>query len=166
MLRVFIFIGLVSALYFGIQHFDLRGMIAVVVVTALIERLITAAVVIKKIGAGKRDLPLLKDVGKTALASLFAGFFTYFFYGQFQPAIFDSGANLVKTMFAAPKESLVDFLAGNLVLAACAFVFTPLYLGSANYFGIIETSEKEKVQMILRKIFRRSSAPLPAVSEK
>lgn len=165
-LRVFISVAMISALYFGIRYFDLRGMIAIVVVTALVERLFSTAAVIKRLKAGKRDLPLLKDVGKTALASLFAGFFTYFFYREFQPATFDWGAAFIKTLFAAPKESLVDFLAGGLVLAACALVFTPLYLLSANFFGIIETSEKEKVKMILRKIFRRSVEPLPMATEK
>lgn len=165
-LRAFIFIGMVSALFFGIEHFDLRGMIAIVVVTALVERLISVVVIIKKLNAGKRDLPLLKDVVTTALASVFAGFFTYFFYRNFHQTIFDWSADIIKTIFAAPKESLVDFLAGGVVLAACAFVFTPLYLASANYFGVIETSEKEKVRTILRKIFRRNIETLPAISEK
>lgn len=37
-LRILIFIALVSALYFGIQNFGLRGMIAIVVVTAITEK--------------------------------------------------------------------------------------------------------------------------------
>ena len=156
--RVFIFIALISALYFGIRHFDLRGMIAIVVVTVIAERLISSAVVIKKLGAGRRDLPLLKDVGKTALASLFAGFFTYIFYREFHQRIFDWGAESVKASFAAPKDSVVDFFAGSLVLAASALVFAPLYLFAANFFGIIETEEKEKIRTILNSrlsIFRR-----------
>ncbi|MDQ2747001.1 MAG: oligosaccharide flippase family protein [Acidobacteriota bacterium] len=165
-LRVFIFVGLISALYFGIQHFDLRGMIAIVVVTSLIDRLVSAAVVIKKVGAGKRDLPLLTDVGKTALASLFAGVFTYVFYWQFQSAIFDWSVNFINTVFPLSKDSLVNFLAGSAVLASCALIFAPLYLLSANFFGIIETSEKEKIREFWRKVLRRSVEPLPLTSEK
>jgi O-antigen/teichoic acid export membrane protein len=148
--RVFIFIALISALYFGIRHFDLRGMIAIVVVTVIAERLISSAVVIKKLGAGRRDLLLLKDVGKTALASLFAGFFTYIFYRKFHRAIFDWGAESVKTIFATPKDSVVDFFAGSLILAVSALIFAPLYLFAANFFRIIEQEEKEKIKAIFR----------------
>lgn len=161
-LRVFIFAAMVSALYFGIQHFDLRGMIAIVVITALVERAFSTAAVINRLEAGRRDLHLLKDVGKTALASLFAGFFTYLFFVWCHQPIFDWGIRFIRTIFAAPKDSLVDFTAGGAVLAACAVVFAPLYLLSANFFGIIETSEKEKIRGFWRKITRRSVEPLPA----
>jgi O-antigen/teichoic acid export membrane protein len=164
-LRVFIFIALISALYFGIQNFGLRGMIAIVVVTSITERLIATVAVIRKIGAGKRDLILLKDVGNTALSSLFAGFFTYLFYWEFHQAIFNLGESFIRTVFAAPKDSLVDFLAGSLVLALCAGVFTPLYLLAANFFGIIEDDEKEKVVTIFKKIFRRNIQS-PVITDK
>ncbi len=165
-LRVFIFAAMVSALYFGIRYFDLSGMIAIVVVTALIERFFSTVAVINRLQAGKRDLYLLKDVGKTALVSLFAGFFTYFFYTLFHQKIFDWGVAYIKIIFAAPKDSLVDFAAGGVVLAACAAVFAPLYLLSANFAGIIEISEKEKVKMIIGKIFRRNNASSPLTVEK
>ena len=165
-LRIFIFIALISALYFGIQNFGLRGMIAIVVVTSISERLITTAAVIRKIGAGRRDLVLLKDVGKTALASLFAGFFTYLFYLELHDAIFSNGESFIRQIFAAPKDSLIDFLAGSFVLALCAAVFAPLYLFSANFFGIIEDEDKEKVSSIFKKIFRRNVSPTPIIADK
>ena len=165
-LRAFIFAGMVSALYFGINHFGLRGMIAIVVVTTIIEKTISAVVVVKKLEVKKSDLFLLKDVGKTALASVFAGFFTYFFYREFHEAIFSLGENTIKSFFPAPKESLVDFFAGSLVLGLCALVFTPIYLFAANFLGIIEPSEKAKVKTVLGKILRRSHAPIPATTEK
>ena len=165
-LRVLIFAAMLSALYFGIQNFDLRGMIAIVVVTTIVEKLISAAVVIRKLNAGKRDLHFLKDVGKTALASVVAGITTYFFYTAFRQAIFDSSVESIKLIFAEPKDSLVDFLAGSVVLAACAVVFTPLYLVCANFFGTIETAEKEKVKTIWHKVLRRRIEPLPVTSEK
>lgn len=157
-MRVFIFIALLAALYFGIQHFDLRGMIAIVVVTAIVERSISTVVIIKKLGASRRDLPLLKDIGKTALASLFAGFFTFIFYLEFHRRIFDWGAESIKAIFAAPKDSVVDFFAGSLILAISALVFAPLYLFAANFFRLIEQEEKEKIKSFLKSgqsIFRR-----------
>lgn len=164
--RVFIFICLVAGLYFGIRHFDLRGMITIAVVAGIAERLISTAVIVKKLGAGRRDLPLLKDIGKTALASLFAGFFTYIFYREFHERIFDWGADVIKAVFSAPKDWLVDFFAGSLVLAASAVVFAPLYLFAANFFGIVESGEKEKVRSIFNKIFRRGDREAPLTAEK
>lgn len=166
-LRGFIFAAMVSALYFGIHHFDLRGMIAIVVVTTIIEKLISAAVVLRKLEAKKRDWRLLKDVGKTAAASVFAGFFTYIFYREFNRQIFDWGANFIQTVLGIGKESLIDFFAGGLVLAGCALIFAPLYLWSANFFGIIEIEEKEKLKTIFNKVFRRRRPPtLPITNEK
>lgn len=165
-LRSFIFAAMVSALYFGISHFDLRGMIAIVVVTTIIEKTISAIVVVKKLEVKKSDLYLLKDVGKTAVASIFAGFFTYIFYLELHQTIFIWGENLIKSIFSAPKESLIDFFAGSLVLGLCGLIFAPIYLLAANFFGIIETGEKEKIKLVLRKILSRNVEPIPATSEK
>ena len=161
-LRGFIFFGMMSALYFGINHFDLRGMIAIVVVTAAIEKTIAAVAIIRKLGAKRGDWTLLKDVGRTAAASIFAGFFTYFFYRYIHVWMLDATAELIKTTVPAAKDSIVNFASGAFVLAVCAAVFAPLYLFCANFFGIIETSEKEKVRAIMRKITRRRLASLPA----
>ncbi len=154
-LRVFILIGLIAALYFGIRHFDLRGMIAIVVVTAFVDRFVSTAIVLRKLNAGTNDLYLLKSVGKTALASLLAGFFTFFFYWEFSERIFHAGESLSRALFAAPKESIVDFVAGGIVLALCAAVFAPVYLFCANFFGIIDDEEKDKIQTFWVKLTRR-----------
>ena len=71
-LRIFILIGLVGALWFGIQNFDLRGMIAIVVITSLIERTISTSVLIKKLGVKWTDINLMKGIAKTALIAAIA----------------------------------------------------------------------------------------------
>ena len=154
-LRVFIIVALVAALYFGIQHFDLRGMIAIVVVASAFDRIVSTAIVMRKLKVAKRDLFLLKDIGKTAVASLTAGFFTYLFYREFNEHIFHWGEAFSRAIFFAPNESLVDFIAGGLVLGSCAVVFAPIYLFSANRFGIIEDGEKNKIESIYRKMTGR-----------
>lgn len=154
-LRVFIIVALVAALYFGIRHFDLRGMIAIVVVASLIDRIVSTALVVKKLKIEKRDLFLLDDIGKTAVASLIAGFFTFLFYWEFNERIFVWGEILTRAVFFAPNESIVDFVAGSVVLSSCALVFLPIYLYSANRFGIIEEEEKNKIESIYRKVTGR-----------
>ena len=151
-LRVFIVVGLISALYFGTQNFDLRGMIVIVVVTAVIDRLVSTAIVLRKLNAGRRDLFLLKDIGKIAAASLLAGFFTCLFYWGLSERIFQWGEHLPPMIFSAPRPSIVDFIAGNLVLGSCVLVFAPIYFFAVNFFGVIEDDEKEKIKFFVRRL--------------
>ena len=148
-LRVLLFIAMTAALYFGIQYFDLRGMIAIVIVTALVDKFITTTLAFRKLNVTAKDVYLLKDVGKTAAASLFAGAITFLFYWQFRETIANWGADLTKLIFAAPKLSVTDFISGNLVLGFSALVFAPIYLLLMNYFGIIEEGEKERIKSLV-----------------
>ncbi len=145
-LRVLIFLAMTAALYFGIQHFDLRGMIAIVIATALIDKFVTTALAFRKLEVKAEDVYLLKDVGKTAAASLAAGAVTFLFYWQFSETITTLGAALTRMIFAAPKLSVSDFISGNLVLGFSALIFAPVYLILMNYFGVIEESEKNKIK--------------------
>lgn len=156
-LRVFILLALVAALYFGIRNFDLRGMIAIVVVASFVDRFVSAAIVLKKLNVGKRDLFLLGNVGKTAAASLLAGFFTYLFYWEFNERVFHWGEHLTRRIFAAPSENIIDFIAGSLVLGLCAAVFLPVYLIAANFLGIIDDEDKEKLESVFKKLTRRTA---------
>ena len=151
-LRVFIIIALVTALYFGSRHFDLRGIIAIVIATALIDKFVSATLVLKKLNVKKRDAILLKDVWKTALASLIAGCPTFLFYWQFNEIIQSWGTNLMQSIFTNPKQSLSEFVSGSLVLISSAVVFTPIYLFAMNRFGVIEEAEKEKLRSIVNRL--------------
>ena len=161
--RVFILVALVAALYFGIRNFDLRGMILIVVVTAFVDRFVSTWIVLKKLNARKQDLRLLGNVVKTAAASLFAGFFTYLFYWEFNERIFLWGEHLTRTIFAVTKESLVDFVSGSIVLGICALIFVPIYLLSANFFDIIDEEEKEKLSAVFGKLTGRD---LPSLNRR
>ncbi len=165
-LRVFILIALIAALSFGIQNFDLRGMIAIVIATAIIEKTISTAVVLRKLGARRGDFSMLKETFKTALASLIAGVLTFLFYHNFGDAIFERTvsliqaivertASLIETISAPPKITVVNFIAGGAVLGFSALIFVPVYLFAANRFGILDAEDKEKFFSILRKITRR-----------
>ncbi len=157
LLRLSILPVMTTVLYYGMQHFDMRGMIGIVVVTALTEKIIFTAVILKKLNVRRRDLNGLEIVGKTAAAGLTAGFFTYLFYREFAGRILLQGADLSQAIFAAPKNGLVDFIAGGLVLAFSALIFVPIYLLCAGFFGIIEDGEKNKAKEIISRILRRSA---------
>jgi len=151
-LRIFIFIALVSALYFGIQNFDLRGMIAIVVVTTITEKIISSIAVLRKLEVKRTDLHLLKGVAKTAVCAIFAGIFTFLFYREFNENIAAFGAEFAQNVLGFSKTSVIDFVAGVLVLGLSFMIFTPLYLLSANYFGIIDEGEKNFVSEKWTKI--------------
>ena len=144
-IRVFVLIGLIAALWFGVQHFDLRGMIAIVVVTSLIERFISTSVLARKMNVKRHDWRLLKGIGKTALVSAFAAVITLFAFWQikeFTPAL---GANFSQLFFSNPKPSIVSFVSGSLTLLFSLMVFAPIYLFGMNYLNLIEAEEKEFV---------------------
>jgi len=145
-IRVFVLIGLVAALSFGIQHFDLRGMIAIVVVTSLTERFISTSILARKMNVKRHDWRLLKGVGKTALVSAFAAVITLFAFWQireFTPAL---GANLAQMFFSTPKQSVVSFVSGSLTLLFSLLVFVPIYLFGMNYLDLIDADEKAFVR--------------------
>ena len=150
-LRIFILVVLVAAFYFGIHYFGLSGMIGIVVVVSVIEKLIAETVIVRKLGAGRKDLPLLKNVGKAAIASAIAGIGTYLVYSNARDYIFHYGERLASALFAAPKLSVTDFIGGGLTLFVSGVVFAAIYLAGAFYFNIIEDGEKELIMSVARR---------------
>lgn len=76
-IRIFLLAALIGSLWYGVRHFDLYGMIWIVVGFATVERLIVALRCGKALGVGWRDLPLLADVGKIAVAAVVGGVAAY-----------------------------------------------------------------------------------------
>lgn len=152
-LRIFIFIALVSALYFGIQNFDLRGMIAIVVVVTLTEKFISSIAVLRKLEVKKDDISLLNGVVKTAIASLAAGFFTFLFYSQLNEKLSAVSANFAVNYLGFAKISVIDFISGVFVLSLSFSIFTPIYLLCANFFGLIDEEEKDYLKRIANNLF-------------
>ncbi len=149
LIRIFVLIGLVAALWLGIQYFDLRGMIAIVVVTSLTERFISTSALARKMNVKRHDWRLLKGVGKTALVSAFAGLITLFVFWKIKEFTPGLGANLIQVFFSTPKQSLVSFVSGSLTLLFSLLVFVPIYLFGMNYLNLIETEEKEFLRKFL-----------------
>jgi O-antigen/teichoic acid export membrane protein len=150
-LRIFILIALVAALYWGIWHFNLTGMIAIVVIVSVIEKLIAETVIVRKLGVGRKDLHLLKNVGKTAAVSLIAGVATYLVYSNIKDYVFHYGERLASALFAAPKLSATDFIGGGLTLFISGVVFAAIYLAGTYYFNIIEDGEKDLIKSVARR---------------
>jgi hypothetical protein len=158
-LRIFICLALVAALYFGMQNFDLRGMIAIVVVTTVVEKFISSIAVLRKLEVRRADVYLLGDIGKTAVCALLAGALTFLFYHAAGEKVAAFGAGLAADVFGFSKTTAIDFVSGASVLGVCFLIFAPVYLLSANYFGILDAEEKRVVSgrwSVVRKIFKKS----------
>ncbi|MDQ3636362.1 MAG: oligosaccharide flippase family protein [Acidobacteriota bacterium] len=151
-LRIATFITLFTALYFGVQYFGLKGIIGTVVVIRIAEMLIAESVVFHRIGVRLQDFRLLKNIGKTALISLFAGVFTfavYYYVKEFTPSI---GEYLVRIFFAQPGTGIVNFVSGSLTLGITFGVYASIYLLAAYFWNIIDSGEKETIINLFNKL--------------
>jgi len=150
-LRVFVLVALIAALYFGLQYFDMRGMIAIAVVAILVERAIAETVIVRKLGFGRKDFHLFKSIAKTAVVSLIAGIITYFVYINTKEYTLGVGELYAAEAFQTMKPSLLNFIGGALTLLISALVFTPIYLSGAYFWGVVEEDEKLQFNNIIKK---------------
>ncbi len=165
-LRVFVLAALIGALYFGLQYFEMRGISTIAVVAVLIEKAIAETVIVRKLGFGRKDFHLLKNVGKTAVVSLAAGVITYFVYTNTKMYLLGVGEHFAEEVFHTTKLSVLNFAGGSLTLLISALVFTPLYLLGAYFWGVIEEDEKLQFKNILKKLrslFSKKTHPNPQI---
>jgi O-antigen/teichoic acid export membrane protein len=160
--RIMVLAALIAVLYYGLDHFGLTGMIAVAVGAIVIEKAIAETMVVRKLGIGIRHLPLLANVGKTAVISLLAGFFTYIVYVNINQYLHGVGEQFAESTLHASRLGTINFVGGSLVLLISACVFAPIYLLAAHVWGVIEDNEKDSVRRFFRRVFPRRGAE-PAV---
>ena len=110
---------LVALLWVGTSRFGLVGAISAVVICRVIERTIAAIRFGSILGVGRKDLALLKDVGKLALSAAVA-------------ALATAGVRLL----LLPSKPIV-------ILAVCGVVFCLLYLCGILLAGILTADEKD-----------------------
>ena len=176
--RIIIFVFLFAALWFGMWHFDLRGMISIVVVGVLIERVVSLAKIVRILEIKSSDFHLLKDVGKTAIAAVFAGVVLLVFYLpakeillafclKFSLTVINFLYEILLAVYSklglpvaslTHLEKFADFFGGSLFLAICLTFFAAIYWFAANRFGIIESEDKAKLMNLLKKLKSRRSS--------
>ena len=158
-LRIMILIGLVSILSFGLPYLTLEGMITVAVIALLTEKAIAETIIIRRLGVGKRHLPLLINVGKTAVISIVAGIATYFVYINISEYMLNYGEHWAEATFLTNKLSILNFVGGGLVMFISACVFGPIYFLGSHLWGVIEESEKQAIWNLLSKFPGRKAPP-------
>jgi len=121
-LRIFLCVLLTGGLWFGTTRFGLVGAISVVVLVSILERVVMAVRFGRILGVSRKDLALLKDTGKLALAAAAAALLTA----------------AVRLPLRAAKPLIV--------LLACGTVFSLAYLGGVLAAGIVTPEEKDLVR--------------------
>lgn len=122
-LHIVLSILMVFGLWYGISGFGLVGAITVVVIINFLLRAVLAARFSRVLGANLRDLLLLKDVGKLAVASAVAGLMAFF----------------VRSLITGGTRPLTQLL-------ICSTVFVVVYVLTVLLLGVATDDEREKVR--------------------
>ena len=121
-LRVILFVLLTVGLWIGTTRFGMVGAISVVVLIGVAERVVVAIRFGRILGVRRKDMVLLKDVGKLALAAAAAGLVT-----------------------AAARLALGG-AKPLIILMVCGTVFSLIYLGGVLVAGVVTPEEKGMVR--------------------
>jgi len=121
-LRVVLCVLLIAALWFGTTRFGLMGAISAVVLVSVIERIVMAVLFGRILGVSRKDLVLLKDVGKLALAAAASGLIT----------------EGVRFLLRDAKPLVI--------LIVCGIVFSVIYLGGILLAGVVTPEENDLVR--------------------
>ncbi len=157
-IRIILFFALLGALYFGINHFDLRGMIAIVVVVVAFERLVSLSKILRVLEVESADVSLLKSIGKTALAALASGAVLFVFYSFARDFLTEVCLEFSRSILAFVHfEKASDFVGGTLFLGICFALFGLVYLFFVNLFGALDAKDREKLKNVFRKLTRREN---------
>lgn len=148
--RIFIILGLISALYFGINNFDLRGMIGIVVVVSLFERFLTLWKSAKALNAKKSDILLLKPLLKIGLASFGAGLATALVYWLTRDVSFLCAVGVCGGFFGRTE----NFIGGALILTLCGLVFVIIYAVLLKLLNVLADGEKVLIAAQFNRLTR------------
>jgi O-antigen/teichoic acid export membrane protein len=132
---------LFTALFFGIKYFGLVGAISVMVCVSIVDRLVEVMKAWRIVNVTWRDIFLIKDVGRVAVAALAAGSLT-----------------AVVRMFAMGHRP-------SIIVVLCCVAFGGFYASFICLLGVPSVEEREgirsKVGSVLRLILsRRTLEPL------
>jgi O-antigen/teichoic acid export membrane protein len=129
-LRAVLLVAMLAALWYGSARLGLVGVITLVVCFNFVERVVTLAKAGRIVGVGARDIVLLKDVGKLALAATLSG----------------AAAWLTRSLLAGQRPFII--------LAACGLVFTCVYVLAIWLLRIVTPDERAGLTRRLARLPR------------
>jgi O-antigen/teichoic acid export membrane protein len=153
-IRIVVVILMLGTLWFGRNYLDLTGVIAVVVITAFIERAITLYKIWKFVGFKMEDFALMKNISRIGLIAAFSGIPAIAVYTliKFQTSGF--GQQVSMMVYGQIKPQMAEFASGALILSVTGIVYAAFYIGLLTYFKIISENDREFVKEKLGFVFR------------
>jgi O-antigen/teichoic acid export membrane protein len=134
--------GLFLALWFWTHRIGLVGVISLVVVTNLIERVMIAVRCGKVLVMTRRDIPLFKDLGKLACAA--------------------ASAALVAALL---RSLIVGSVPSFLALCICGAGFMLVYLAAILLLGVLAADERERLTSAFLYLQRRAHGRRAAAND-
>ncbi|MDH3492026.1 MAG: oligosaccharide flippase family protein [Acidobacteriota bacterium] len=152
--RIVLLALVIAALWFGIQYFDLTGMIWIVVVSIAVDRAVTFVKVAKILELKTNQLYLLKDIGLTVIAAGVAGVVLAFFYWFTNETLLGFCNNLADTALQPlGLEKFIGLIGGSFYLGICLAIYAPVYLLIVNRLGLVHEDQKGLLRNALRRPF-------------
>jgi glycosyltransferase involved in cell wall biosynthesis/Na+-driven multidrug efflux pump len=130
--RVAVLVVLVATLWLGTKRLGMVGTISIVIAVNLIERVVTAIKVGHILGLTRKDIFLLKDVGKVVVATAIAG----------------AGAEMMRVYLLDAKPFVV--------LGVCGVVFSLLYVGGLLMLRFPTKRERNSIREQMVRMRRKS----------
>lgn len=127
-LQMVLSVLMVFALWYGISRYGLLGAITVVVIINFLLRAVLAMRFSRVLGTTWRDVLLLKDVGKVAVASAVAALLCLF-----------------ARSFVADAKPLI-------ILVVCFAVFGAVYVLAILLLGVLTSDEREKIRQSVERL--------------
>lgn len=158
-LRLAILLILITGLWFAIDHFDLRGIISIVVGAVLLEMAASVWKATRMLDVTREDIHLLRDIGKTAIAASISGAIFLVFHLVAREILMEFCVRVSREVLSVANfEKGAEFLGGIFYLGISFTMFGLIYLFFANSFGLIESNDKARFYGAWRKIVPARSA--------
>lgn len=151
--RVGICLVLFAIFFYGIGRFGLIEMISIVVGAILFEKLMSAWISGRMLEVKAVDIGLLRTVGRTAVAAAVAGGLLLGIYLLAAERLMAACMNMSSRLLtAADLGKGADFVGGGIFLGICLVIYAVPYLLVANWLGVIEQADKDKLAAFVRRL--------------
>jgi O-antigen/teichoic acid export membrane protein len=165
--RIVLCVALIGVLWAGLGRFSLEGMITTVVAAILIEKVASAWISVRMLGASASDLRLLGGIGRTALAAAISGLGLLAVYLLAGSSVFSASHEAAAfVLTAAGLSAFIQFVGGCLFLGVFLLVYGALYLTFANLTGAIQVEDRAKFLQRFGRGGRTAASELQTAAEK
>ena len=150
--RIFLVSAMIAALWFGNQYFDLRGMIAIVVVSVVIERIILFFKLRKVLDLKFEHIFQLKTIALISLSTFCASMVLLAVYLFTKENLYQICLEIGSSLFGAiGLDKYAGFVGGSGYLGICFLIFGAVYYMFLHIFGGINEEEKGYIRSMINR---------------